>query len=182
MPLPIVIPPMDDLWDSNRCEFVSFKGETMYLEHSLISLSKWEAKYKRPFFTEDTTDKTSAEILDYIRFMTINRVDERCYMYLTQKDIDKIVEYISDAQTATTFTEAPGSHRSSSKVVTNEVIYAKMVEHGIPFECQKWHLNKLITLIRVLDIRSGGEKKMSRAEAGVYQRQLNEARLAAKRR
>ena len=182
MPLSIEIPPMDDLWDAQKNEFVSFKGETLYLEHSLISLSKWEAKYKKPFLTETDTEKTPAEVLDYIRFMTMNRVDDRCYMYLTQKDIDKIVEYISDPQTATTINELPGGHTGRRQIVTNEIIYAKMVEYGIPFECQKWHLNKLVTLIRVLDIRSGGEKKMSRAEAGVYQRQLNEARLAAKRR
>lgn len=175
MPLSIEFPGIDDWWDSEREQFITVKPQTLVLEHTLYAISKWEGKWKKAFYSYD--EKTAEETMDYIRCMTIEPVDPIVYSLITPQIADQIANYISDTMTATTFSQADqGANREK---ITAEILYYDMTMFGIPFECEHWHVNKLIALIRVCAIKNGGGKKMSRAENGVYQRRLNEQRLAA---
>ena len=135
-------------WNEETEEFVTIKGAKLLLEHSLLSISKWEATWKKPFL--DDNDKTRAQLLDYVRCMTITaNVDPNVYVGISDKELSKVTRYIRDSQTATWFREDPNTPKKSSKKVTSELIYYWMVQHGIPFSCEKWHLNRLLTLIRI---------------------------------
>lgn len=180
MPKTIVIPAVEDLWDEAKGEFVSIKEQTLVIEHSLVSVSKWEAKWKKPFLSSNGEDKTAEELLDYIRCMTINKVDPRIYDVLSYDVIKEIDEYIGDPMTATTFTDL--GPKGNREIITSEIIYYQMLSFGIPYEFEKWHLNRLVALIRVFAIKNGGQKKMSRSEAAAYQRSLNEQRIARTKR
>lgn len=159
--LQIVIPASEG-WDEARQEFVNIKEQRLQLEHSLISLSKWESKWQKPFLSPD--DKTPEEIIDYVRCMTLNQhVDPDVYYGLTEENMQQINEYIESPMTATTFTNLTPS-RGSHEIFTSEVIYYWMIAQSIPFECQKWHLNRLLTLIRVCNIKNSPPKKVSQAE------------------
>lgn len=164
-------------------EFFSTIEQKLNLEHSLISLSKWESKWKKPYLTVD--HKTEEEFIDYVKCMTITKnVDNDIYKILTNENKQKIIDYIDDPMTATTISDIspdkPGS--SLSEIVTSELIYYWMVTFNIPFECQKWHLNRLLTLIKICSIKnaaqSSSNKKMSRAEVLNRNRMLNEQRKA----
>lgn len=171
--LRITIPPIE-VWDGENERFINFKGQTLQLEHSLVSLSKWESKWHKPFISK--TDKTYEETVDYIRCMTLTQnVDPNAYGFLTEENIMQVNAYIDDPMTATTFYEE--TKKNSNKVVTAEVIYHWMIAFRIPFECQKWHLNKLLTLIRVCNIENQPPKKM-----GVKERLSRNAKLNAERR
>lgn len=178
MPMKLVFPG-GDLWDEAKGEFVEVKEQTLSLEHSLISLSKWERKWKKPFLTTDA--KTTEEWLDYIKCMTLNPVPDNIYERITSKDVEEILAYIEDPMTATTFSDA-AQQTGKREVITSEIIYYNMFSFGIPKEVEKWHLNTLIALIKVFAIKNGGDKKMSRAEAAMYQRSLNERRRAKSHR
>lgn len=170
-------------WDASKNEFVTTKATTLYLEHSLVSLSKWEAKYRKPYIS--TEQKTKEEILDYIKFMTITQnVDPAIYNLLGADELKKINDYISDTATATWFTTrkqtgAPQS-KPNKEVITAELIYYWMISYNIPFECQKWHLNRLLTLIRICNIKdaqqNGRNTKMSKRDILSQNRALNAAR------
>lgn len=166
--------PGKEFYDEKTNQFISSKPTTITLEHSLISLSKWESKWKKPFLS---SDKTAAETLDYIRCMTLTQnVKPEVYRSLTQDNIDTIVNYIEDTMTATRIDRH--NQRRNGEKVTAELIYYWMVTLGIPFECQKWHLNKLLTLIEVTSIKNQPSKKMSRNEIYRQNRELNAARRA----
>lgn len=170
--LRVTIDPVEQ-WDELNNEFVTFEGRTLTLEHSLVSLSKWESKWNKPFLTKD--EKTLEETLDYIRCMTLDKnVDESVYSFLSEQNIKEINEYIAAPMTATTFYN--NKKGGSREIVTSEVIYYWMISLNIPFECQKWHLNRLITLIKVCEIKSSPAKKMSRSEIMSRNAALNEAR------
>lgn len=172
--LKITIPPME-AFDESKNLFIDLPGKDLQLEHSLVSMSKWESKWKKPFLSDK--GMTTEETIDYIRQMTITQnVDESVYSRITQKHIDAIREYIDDPMTATTFAEI--DKKRNKDVITSEVIYYWMVAFNIPFECQKWHLNRLLTLIKVCNINNQPKKKMGRKEAANRQRALNEARKA----
>lgn len=154
--------PATELWDEINEKFISVKEQTLTLEHSLVSLSKWESKWHRPFLSKE--EKTFEESTDYIRCMTLTQnVDPNVYMYLTNENRLQIRDYIEDPMTATRISDTP-SKRAGSKIMTNEVIYSLMISYGIPIECQKWHLNRLLTLIRVCEIKNSKPTKMSKAE------------------
>ena len=166
--------PATEQWDEAKNEFVSTKEQTLKLEHSLVSLSKWESKWHKPFLS--SKDKTFEETLDYIKCMTITQnVDPNVYLNLTKENFETINNYIGATMTATTFTRDPRD-RTSRRVITAEVLYAWMVLYNIPFECQKWHLDRLITLIRVCGIESSPSKKMSQKEIKSQNSRLNAAR------
>ena len=168
--------PARDLWDETREEFISTKEQTLQLEHSLVSLSKWESKWHKPFLHTD--DKTAEETLDYIKCMTLNHnVDPNVYLSLTAENITQINDYIGDPMTATTFSEEKGGKKNNEKI-TSELIYYWMVAYNIPFECQKWHLNRLITLIRVCGVKNSPPKKMSKGEIMARNAELNAKRRA----
>ena len=174
--------PQTELYDEVKNEFTFVKKQTLVLEHSLLSLSKWESKWHKPFLS--VKEKTSEEMLDYVRCMTLNKnVGPLAYKLLTPSDIDRINKYIDDKATATWFSDDKKKNkRRSREVITAEIIYWWMIAQQIPFECQKWHLNRLLTLIRVCSIKNEGNKKMSPKAIGKQNAKLNAARHAARRR
>lgn len=153
--------PDTELYDEAKNEFINVKGATLQLEHSLISISKWESKWEKPFLSDK--EKSLDEVRDYICCMTINNVDHSVYSILRESDIRRITEYINAKRSATWFNEEH-QQRGKREVVTSELIYYWMVAFNIPFECQKWHLNRLLTLIRICSIKSQPPKKRSRRE------------------
>lgn len=171
--LQITIPAME-LWDENTQEFVYGKEQTLQLEHSLVSLSKWESKWHKAFLTN--VEKTVEETLDYIKCMTLTQnVKPEVYNRLTQENIIQVNEYIQAPMTATVFSEDKNGKRSR-EVVTSELIYYWMIALNIPFECQKWHLNRLLTLIRVCNIKNEPPKKRSKRDIMSRNAALNAAR------
>lgn len=157
-----------------RQEFVSIKERTIHLEHSLLSISKWESKWKKPFLGDRL--KTPEEALDYFRCMTIEKdVDPASYYALTPEQIDRILAYIDEERTATTIRNA-ASPKKSREIVTSEVIYCSMVMLQIPFEAEKWHLSRLLKLIEVCGIKNAPPKKMSKREIFARNKALNNAR------
>lgn len=159
-------------FDEEKNEFFKTKSQTLKLEHSLVSVSKWESKWHKPFLS--STEKSNEEIFDYIRCMTINQVDPLVYFALSQENIDAIQRYIDDPMTATTIKEMPG--KRNNEIVTSELIYYWMVALEIPFECEKWHLNRLLMLIKVCNIKNQPAKNMSKREIYNQNRMLNAAR------
>lgn len=171
--LQITVPALE-LFDEEKLEFVQTKEQTLVLEHSLVSLSKWESKWNKAFLSNK--EKTHEETLDYIRFMTINKnVDPQVYTRLTSENIQVIDEYIAAPMTATYFFENEGPI-GSRDTVTAELVYYWMITLNIPFECQKWHLNRLFALIKVCNIKSQPNKRMSRGEIMQRNASLNDAR------
>lgn len=171
--LQLVIPKRE-YYDQAKGEFVYCKEQTLTLEHSLISISKWEAKWKKPFLGKEP--KTYEESVDYVRCMTLNtNADPNAYLGLTQKQFDQISKYIDDPMSATWFNEQE-KKGNSRQVVTSELIYYWMVAFQIPFECQKWHLNRLLTLVRICEIKNQPSKKMKKHDLYSRNRALNAAR------
>ena len=166
--------PATEQWDEINLEFVYTKEQKIVLEHSLVSLSKWEAKWHKPFLGKE--DRTVEETLDYIKCMTITQnVDPLVYNNLTNDNLNEINAYIGNPMTATWFNTS--DNRSYSReIVTSEIIYYWMIALNIPFECQKWHLNRLLTLIRVCNIKNQPPKKMSRKEIVNRNAAINAAR------
>lgn len=166
--------PDKELWDEIKEEFVYKKGQTIQLEHSLVSLSKWESKYCRPFLVKQ--DKTYDETVDYIKFMTITQnVAPEVYKNLTDENIEDIKKYIEAPMTATHFSDETNK-KTSREQITAELVYYWMVALNIPFECQKWHLNRLLTLIRVCNIKNTPPKKRSKKDIMRRNSAMNAAR------
>jgi len=173
--LQIVIPALE-YWDEKKEMFVSEKEQVLQLEHSLISLSKWESKWCKSFLS--TKELSREENMDYIRCMTITKnVSPDTYKRLTNQHIDQINEYIKAPMTATTFREGRGA-KGRKRIITAELIYYWMVTFNIPVEFQKWHLNRLLTLIRVCEIENSPKKKQSANDILRENAALNAARKA----
>lgn len=173
--LQIKIPAME-YFDEVENEFLYKKEVDLALEHSLVSISKWESKWNKPFLGKQ--DKTPEEIFDYIKCMTLTQnVPDEVYNRLTKHNIEEIKNYIDSPMTATTFREDRNGHRNG-EIITSELIYYWMVALQIPFECQKWHLNRLLTLIRVCNIKNQPGKKMSPKQTMAQNAALNKARRA----
>ncbi len=165
--------PEAEMFNEETNEFVKGKAITLQLEHSLVSLSKWESKWKKAFLKKD--NKTIEETLDYIKCMTITQnVPDEVYNRLTSENIAAINAYIENPMTATTFNDT-NSH-TNRETVTSELIYYWMIALNIPMECQRWHLNRLLTLVRVCNIKNTPPKKMSRKEIMSRNAALNAAR------
>lgn len=170
--LTITIPAME-LFNDLTQEFIETKAQTIQLEHSLVSISKWESKWNKPFLAKN--DKTITETLDYIRCMTITQnVNPDVYKRLSRSNIEDINKYIDAPMTATTFSD--NNAGKSREIVTSELIYYWMIALNIPMECQHWHLNRLLTLIRVCNVKNTPPKKMSRREIMNRNAALNAAR------
>lgn len=151
--------PGPEFFDEDAEKFVYGDPQVIQLEHSLLSISKWESRWHKAFLGKK--EKTAEEILDYIRCMTITKhVDPSVYDRLTTENIDEINRYISEPMTATYFPKDPDTGHSS-ETVTAELIYYWMVTFQIPFECQKWHLNRLMALIKVCSVKNTPPKKRS---------------------
>lgn len=169
--------PSQELFNEATQEFINSDPISLTLEHSLVSLSKWESKYHKPFLSKD--GMTKQETQDYIRFMTITQnVDPNVYAMMPQDIIDQINDYIEDSMTATTFRELPNS-RKGREIITAEIIYHWMIVFQIPFECQRWHLNRLLTLIRVCNIKQDKPKKMTKRDILARNKALNAERRAS---
>ena len=165
--------PARELFDNEKQEFIKTPECTIQLEHSLVSLSKWEAKWGKPFLSKEP--KTSVEIIDYLKCMTITQnVNPQVYNSLSNENIDLINKYIDKPMTATTFNEV--NNTRSREIITSELIYYWMISLNIPMECQKWHLNRLLTLIRVCNIKNQPPKKMNRKDIMSRNAALNAAR------
>lgn len=166
-----------ELFDERLGEFITVKSTVLQLEHSLISLSKWESKWHKPFLSKEV--KTDEEIRDYIRCMTImQNVDPMVYTVLTRKDVEDVEKYLSDPMTATVISRQ--AQKGRQRNVTSELIYYWMVSFGIPFDpCEKWHLNRLMTLIDVCSIENSPKKKMRKGDIMKQNAQLNAARRRA---
>ena len=201
--LTITVPAVDDGWDPVKREFIQTKETTLQMEHSLLSISKWESKFKKPFLSKE--EKTYAESLYYYKCMTITQnVSDDIYRVFSKDIANQIAEYINDPMTATTITHLGKQNKKqeivtaeiiyywmvsyrikrkdkkgSKKIITNELIYFWMANYGIPFDpCQKWHLNRLLSLIEVCSIKNNPDDKMSKKEALAHQKALNNARRA----
>ena len=166
--------PSTELWDESKQEFVYTKEQTLQLEHSLVSLSKWESKWNKAFLSKQ--EKTYEETLDYIRCMTLTKnVDPIVYTRLKDAQFKQVNDYISAPMTATYIREDKNGKISREKV-TSELIYYWMVSFNIPFECQKWHLNRLLTLIKVCSLKNQSPRKRSGKEIMRENAAINAAR------
>lgn len=169
-----------DFFDEETQEFIQVGEVELQLEHSLVSLSKWESKHKKPFLS----GKPSVEdTIEYIRCMILSpkfspEEFSDISRAFTQENLDTVADYLNDKQTATWFYEPPGPKKKSSEVVTNELVYYWMFSAGIPLECETWNLNRLFTLLQIFGVKNGKPKKMGRAEQLAHQRHLNEQRQA----
>ena len=169
-----IIIPATEQWDEKNQEFITSKEQILRLEHSLVSLSKWESKWCKPFLSRE--NRTMEETIDYIKCMTLTQnVDDHVYNLLTIDNIKKVNEYISAPMTATTFNDS-NKKSVGNEIITSELIYYWMISLNIPFECQKWHLNKLFTLIKVCSIKNQPPKKMSKKDIMSRNAALNAAR------
>lgn len=167
--------PAGEFYNKETREFITIPEQHLRLEHSLVSISKWEEKWKIPFLSKQP--KTREQSLDYIRLMTITQnVNPLVYEFMPDNVMDEIQNYIDDPMTATVIKTQPKP--GGMKIVTSEVIYSWMVTFRIQKEYEKWHLNRLLTLIEILNIENNPKKKMSKNS--IYQRNqaLNEARRA----
>lgn len=176
MPLRIVVPETE-CFDDTTQEFHYISSQTLTLEHSLVSISKWESKWHKPFLSPKN-EKTREEILDYVRCMTLTQnVKPEIYLCLTDDNIKAIDEYINNPMTATWFNNRDS--KPSREIITSEIIYYWMITLNIPVEFQKWHLNRLMTLIEVCVEKNKPPKKMSKAEATRRRKALNASRRKA---
>jgi hypothetical protein len=172
--LTITIPEVE-LYDEVNNEFISIKEQKIQLEHSLISISKWEAKWKIPFL--DSRQRSNESMIDYVRCMTVTpNVHPAAYNYIPKGEFDKVGNYIKDTMSATTLPEYRG--KPNREIMTSELLYYYVIANGIPIECQKWHLNRLMTLIRIFDVKNTKGKKMPLKEVYQNNTALNEARRA----
>lgn len=167
-----------EYYDSKNERFINVPGQVLNLEHSLISISKWESKWKQPFI--NGKGLSPEKIIYYIKCMTINKnVDDLVYESLSVNDFKAVLAYLEDPHTATTINDHNRKPTLNNKKVTSEEVYASMFELGIPLECEKWNFNRLMTLIRVCQIRANdGGPKMSKRDNLHYQSALNKARRA----
>lgn len=169
--------PKTDMWDEQKQQFISVKEQTLQLEHSLVSLSKWESKWHKAFLTKK--EKTYEETLDYIRCMTLTQnVDPLVYNALTRENIDRINAYIADPMTAS-YVYEDESNKDSNETVTSELIYYWMIALSIPVKFEKWHLNRLLMLIKICNVKNQPPKKRSKRDIMSRNKAMNEARRKA---
>lgn len=174
----LLVIPETELWDEKKQEFVYTKAVSLRLEHSLVSVSKWESKWRKPFIKtfSDKSGLSSDELIDYIRCMTLTQnVDPSVYLNLTRDNYKQIIAYIDAPMTATWFSDEKKA-KPNRRVITSELIYCWMIDFGIPFECQKWHFNRLITLLRVCEAEHRQPKKRSQSDILRKHARLNKQR------
>lgn len=163
-----------EMFDDEHQEFVTDGGIQLELEHSLLSLSKWESQWEKPFLGKES--KTPEEVLSYVEAMTLTpNPPAEIFQQLSEENFAAINKYIDKSMTATWFADTPGAPRTS-EVITSELIYYWMTAFNIPFECEHWNLNRLFTLIRICNVKNAKPKKMSRAEMAQRNRELNAQR------
>ena len=176
----LTIPSVDDLWDEEKEEFVSRKGAKIKLEHSLVSVAKWEQHYHECFL--DTKKLSIEQMLYYIKCMTLTQnVPDEAYLNISSKQIDQIYDYIENPMTASKLAKNDEEGASPNREkMTNEIIYSYMIALHIPFECQKWHLNRLITLIEICKRQNTPPKQINKQQLAAHHQAVN-ARYRAER-
>lgn len=174
--LHITIPGKEN-WDSVKEEFIYEEDAELYLQHSLVTVAEWEARWKISFL--DTDNKTPEQITDYIKIMTINQneVDDSVYKRLTKENLDEINRYLKDEMSATTITDhgTPESN-GRNEIITAEIVYYWMFSHNVPVEFENWHFNRLITLLKTCNIKSNPDNKMTKQETAKMYAEMNKAR------
>lgn len=176
--------PEQQLYDERDSMFYKIPATTLHLEHSLVAISKWEAKWQKPFL-DLHTEKTVEEVMDYIRCMCVEPEDEydpRVWLALSRKDVKEIEDYISNKMTASTVTNHGGKGpQRRAQIITSELLYYYLSAFGIPFDCENWHLARLMMLIQIAAAEQQGGKKMPRNEMISQRNALNKARQAKMR-
>lgn len=168
--------PDREYYDESKGEFVYTKAVSLQLEHSLVSLSRWESKWKKPFLNQDKP-LSREELIDYVRCMTINHgVPHDAYYGIGPQELVEIQNYIGDPHTATTIHDKRQTGIIRNETITSELIYYWMIACDIPISCEKWHLNRLLTLIKICNIKQTPEKKMSKSSVYAQNRALNAMR------
>lgn len=163
-------------FDEENKKFVRLGGIALELEHSLVSLSKWESKFEKPFLSPEP--KTPEEIVYYIECMVVSgELPDNLLSHLSHAHLEEINAYIDSKMSATWFSDS-GPKKRSTETITNELIYFWMNSFQIPLECETWHLNRLFNLIRIHSIKNTKPEKANRSEALQRQRQLNAQRRA----
>ena len=178
-----VIVSAEETWDDAKEEFIpALPPVELTLEHSLISVSKWESKWHKPYLSSNLSVE---ETRDYIRCMCLTQnVPDEVFERIDGRVMNQVADYISDPMTATWFTDdkVDGGPRKTGRlrgeVITAEILYYQMITCGVPMECQKWHINRLITLIRVISEKNAPPKKMSKSDVARRYAQLNAQRRA----
>lgn len=166
---------VDESFDEATRQFIEHTVD-LELEHSLASLSKWESEFEKPFLS--SADKTTEEVLSYVRTMCVTpNVPSEIFLKLSQENVDVINAYVNAKMTATWFAENT-TQRPGREVITAELVYYWMTALQVPFVCETWHLNRLLTLIRVCNVKNAPQKKMSKREALQQQRSVNAQRRA----
>ena len=164
-----------ELYHQETNKFIQIPACTLTLEHSLISLSKWESKWKTPYLSKQ--ERTPKQDLDYVRCMVVGPLkDDKVIEALSFSELKQIQTYISSPMTATTFQNTHTNKKN--EVMTSEVIYAHMFAHRIPIDCQKWHLNRLLTLLKVCDLQNAPKDKMTKKQTAMLYAERNAARKA----
>lgn len=175
-----IVVPGTELFDESTETFIQTKDTQLKLEHSLLSISKWESKWCKPFLGKNKEDRrTNKEMLDYIKCMTLNNnVPKDVYSALTQDNLRMIINYINHPMTASTVVNMAKTNPFRSEVVTSELIYYWMIAYQIPFECEKWHINRLIMLIKICNAKNNPQK-MNKREVMMQNHAINRARRKA---
>ena len=160
-----------ELYDNSKEEFTTKKGGSFRFEHSLIALSKWESKWKVPFLA---TKLNNAQTMSYLEMMCLDKGFTRDH--LTPEVVEELTEYMEDTHTATIISGSDND--KPGPIMTSEVLYAYMVTAGVPFECAKWNINRLIMLLNVISKQQSPPKKMSNSEILQQNARLNAERKA----
>lgn len=171
-----IIVPGTEFFNEETEEFEYHDNTVLELEHSLISLSKWESEFEKPFLTNES--KSTEEILGYIKAMVLNpKFSPEVFSRLTKQNLDEINRYIESNYSATTFGEMP-HRRGRNEIITSELIYYWLVAFNIPFEVETWHLNRLFALVKICNLKNSKPTKMTRSQIAQRNRALNEERRA----
>lgn len=177
--------PKREIWDESKEEFLNYDECDITILHSLVSMSRWEAKYHKPYLN---SEKTAEETIDYIRMMVVDDVelDDKFFLSLPKEIMQEVADYINDPMTATTFSEKEDKSSNSVKneIITSELIYYWMTAQNIPFECENWHINRLITLVKVCAIKNQPEdkkkKRMTSSDLALRRARMEAARAKYK--
>ncbi len=174
--------PEQEIYDESTSTFIPVKAAKLKFEHSLVSISKWESKWHKPFpFINNNKQMTSEEFIDFLKMMCITQnVPDETFRSLPSNALKEIVDYMDNLQTATTFKE-DNKKGNGGKFITSELIYCWMTQLNIWKECEKWHINRLLTLIHICSVENAPKKKMSKDELYSRQRALNQARRKPKK-
>lgn len=169
--------PEQEYFDEEKQVFLYTKPIELHMEHSLMSIAKWESKWHKAFLTK--RDRSPEETIDYFRCMIVNKVDPSVVDFLTSKDIKKIIDYINEPMTAVYMGDENSSIEKGSRLrdtTTAELLYFYMITLSIPFECEKWHINRLLALIHVCEVKNRPSKTMTASQINRRNKALNEAR------